>query len=176
MADDERRRRCDALLHEHRRILFKVAAVYASNAEDRRDLAQDIALQTWRSFDRYDAARPFSTWLYRIALNVGLSHARREREKPAMVGVDLLDALGGGTPIHEPDERLALLAHAIEGLAPLERALALLYLDELPYVEIAAVLGLSETNVGTRIARLKQRLRRQLAGTIPEQERAHGTR
>lgn len=70
----------------------------------------------------------FSTWLYRIALNVGLSHARREREKPAMVGADQLDALGGGTPIHEPDERLALLARAVEGLAPLERALALLYL------------------------------------------------
>lgn len=176
MADDEPRRRCEALLHEHRRIVFKVAGVYARNAEDRRDLAQDIALQVWRSFARYDATRPFSTWLYRIALNVGLSHARREREKPAMVGADQLDALGGGTPIHEPDERLALLARAIEGLAPLERALALLYLDELPYAEIAGVLGLSETNVGTRIARLKQRLRRQLAGTTAEQERAHGTR
>ena len=176
MTDDERRRRCDALLHEHRRIVFKVAGVYARSAEDRRDLAQEMALQVWRSFARYDVTRPFSTWLYRIALNVGLSHARRQREKPTMVGVDLLDALGGGMPIHEPDGRLALLARAIEGLAPLERALALLYLDELPYAEIAGVLGLSETNVGTRIARLKQRLRRQLAGNHPETEHTHGTR
>ena len=70
---------------------------------DRNDLAQEIALQVWRSFARYEASRPFSTWIYRIALNVGLSHARREREKPTMVGADLLDALDGGTPIHEPD-------------------------------------------------------------------------
>jgi RNA polymerase sigma-70 factor (ECF subfamily) len=165
MADEERRRRCESLLREHRRIVFKVAAVYARNAEDRQDLAQDIALQVWRSFASYDPARPFTTWMYRVALNVGLSHARRERERPAMVGADALDALEGGTPILEPDERLAQLARAIEALEPLERALALLYLDELPYTEIAGVLGLSETNVGTRIARLKHRLRQQLIGT-----------
>lgn len=168
MAGD-RRRHCDALLREHRRIVFKVAAVYARNAEDRQDLAQDIALQVWRSFATYDSARPFATWMYRVALNVGLSHARREREKPAMVGTDMLDAMEGGTPIAEPDERLLHLARAIEGLEPLERALALLYLDELPYAEIATVLGLSETNVGTRIARLKQRLRKRM-------EAHHGTR
>ncbi|KJV26394.1 RNA polymerase sigma factor [Luteibacter yeojuensis] len=167
MAED-RRRHCDALLREHRRIVFKVAAVYARNADDRQDLAQDIALQVWRSFASYDPARPFATWMYRVALNVGLSHARRERERPAMVGADMLDAMEGGTPIAEPDERLLQLARAIEGLEPLERALALLYLDELPYAEIAAVLGLSETNVGTRIARLKQRLRRRM-------EAHHGT-
>lgn len=69
-----------------------------------------------------------------------------------------------------------MLARAIGGLAPLERALALLYLDELPYAEIAVVLGLSETNVGTRIARLKQRLRLQLTGNHPGKEHAHGTR
>ncbi|QDE38682.1 sigma-70 family RNA polymerase sigma factor [Luteibacter pinisoli] len=165
MADEERRRRCESLLREHRRIVFKVAAVYARNAEDRQDLAQDIALQVWRSFASYDPARPFTTWMYRVALNVGLSHARRERERPPMEGADALDALEGGMPIVEPDERLAHLARAIEALEPLERALALLYLDELPYTEIAGVLGLSETNVGTRIARLKQRLRRQLIGT-----------
>lgn len=175
MVNEERRRRCDALLHEHRRIVFKVAAVYARQPEDRRDLAQDIALQVWRSFGSYDTARPFATWLYRVALNVGLSHARREREKPTLVGAEALDGLGGGTPIAEPDERLALLARAIDALEPLERALALLYLDELPYAEIALVLGLSETNVGTRIARLKQRLRRQMAAVANDEEVPHGT-
>ncbi|QWT18497.1 sigma-70 family RNA polymerase sigma factor [Bacillus sp. NP157] len=167
MASEERRRRCEALLQAHRGIVFKVAAVYARHREDRQDLAQEIALQVWRSFGSYDPSRPFPTWMYRVALNVGLSHARRERERPASLGADLLDAMEGGTPIAEPDERLALLASAIERLEPLERALALLYLDELPYAEIATVLGISETNVGTRIARLKQRLRRQLAPATP---------
>jgi RNA polymerase sigma factor (sigma-70 family) len=165
----ERRQAFEALLQTHRKILFKVAAVYARGEEDRRDLGQEIALQLWRSFGSYDAGRPFSTWMYRVALNVGLSHARRERERPQpldAVPLDavMIDTLGGGTPIDEPDERLGTLLRAIDALEPLDRALILLYLDELPYAEIGAVIGLSESNVGTRIARLKQRLRRDLTG------------
>src|SRR5262245_17763510 len=65
------------LLEMHERIVFKVAALYCHNAEDRRDLAQEITAQLWRAFPRYDEARPFSTWAYRIALNVAISYARR---------------------------------------------------------------------------------------------------
>lgn len=172
MANEDRRRRFEALLRTHGKIVFKVAAIYARGQEDRRDLGQEIALQLWRSFGSYDPSRPFSTWMYRIALNVGLSHARRERERPCPLDEKLIDTLGGGTPIDEPDERLGALARAIEGLGPLERALILLYLDELSHAEIGAVLGMSESNVGTRIARLKQRLRRNVTGeTITHTQR-----
>ena len=171
MAGQDKRQAFEALLRTHRKIVFKVAAVYARGEEDRRDLAQEIALQLWRSFGSYDAGRPFSTWMYRVALNVGLSHARRERERPQPLDESLIDTLGGGTPIEEPDERLAALARAIEGLEPLDRALILLYLDELSYVDIAAVMGISESNVGTRIARLKQRLRRDITGETTTQRR-----
>ena len=176
MADEERRRECDMLLHIHRKIVFKVAAVYARGEEDRRDLAQDIALQVWRSFATFDTSRPFSTWMYRVALNVGLSHARRARERHQPLDDALIDTLGGGTPIDEPDERLAMLSAAIEALAPLERALAVLYLDDLSHAEIAMVMGVSESNVGTRIARLKQRLRRDLTGNSLTKGNRHGTR
>src|SRR6185295_3103322 len=64
------------LLEQHRRMVFKVANTYA-RAPDREDLAQEIAAQLWRAFPDYDPSRPFSTWLYRIALNVGISHLRR---------------------------------------------------------------------------------------------------
>lgn len=174
MADAERRRAFEALLQTHRKIVFKVAAVYARGEEDRRDLAQDILLQVWRSFGSYEADRPFSTWMYRVALNVGLSHARRQRERMQPLDEALIDTLGGGTPIDEPDERLTQLARAIGMLEPLDRALILLYLDEQPYAEIAAVLGIGESNVGTRLARLKQRLRRDMTGD-PTGEN-HGTR
>jgi RNA polymerase sigma-70 factor (ECF subfamily) len=171
MADEDRRRAFETLLQTHRKIVFKIAAVYARGEEDRRDLGQEIALQLWRSFASYDAARPFATWMYRVALNVGLSHARRERERPQPLDEALIDTLGGGTPIDEPDERLLLLARAIEALEPLDRALVVLYLDELSYADIAAVLGMSESNVGTRIARLKQRLRRDVTGEATTQRR-----
>lgn len=176
MADEDKRRAFEALLQTHRKIVFKVAAVYARGEEDRRDLGQEIALQLWRAFGSYDPSRPFSTWMYRVALNVGLSHARRERERPRPLDEALIDTLGGGTPIDEPDERLLALARAIEALEALDRALILLYLDELSYADIAAVLGMSESNVGTRIARLKQRLRRDITGEATTQRRTHGTR
>lgn len=171
MVDEDTRRAFAALLQTHRKIIFKVAAVYARGEEDRRDLGQEIALQLWRSFGSYDAVRPFSTWMYRVALNVGLSHARRERERPQPLDAALIDTLAGGTPIDEPDERLTMLARAIESLEPLDRALMLLYLDELSYADIAAVLGMSESNVGTRVARLKQKLRRELTGETTTQRR-----
>ena len=176
MADTDRRRAFEALLQTHRKIVFKVAAVYARSEDDRQDLAQEILLQLWRSFAGYDAARPFSTWMYRVALNVGLSHARRQRERTQPLDATLVDTLGGGTPIDEPDERLALLARVIDTLEPLDRALVLLYLDEQPYAEIAAVLGIGESNVGTRLARLKQRLRRDMTGAMSPNGEHHGTR
>lgn len=176
MADADRQRTFEALLQTHRKIVFKVAAVYARGEEDRRDLAQEILLQVWRSFAGYDAARPFSTWMYRVALNVGLSHARRQRERTQPLDETLIDTLAGGTPINEPDERLSELARAIGMLEPLDRALMMLYLDEQPYAEIAAVLGIGESNVGTRLARLKQRLRRDMAGAAPQAGGNHGTR
>jgi len=176
MAEAERRRAFEALLQTHRKIVFKVAAVYARGEEDRRDLAQEILLQVWRSFGGYDAGRPFSTWMYRVALNVGLSHARRQRERTQPLDASHIDTLGGGTPIEEPDERLAQLTRAIESLEPLDRALILLYLDEQPYAEIATVLGIGESNVGTRLARLKQRLRRHMTGAAPTTGENDGTR
>lgn len=176
MADTDRRRAFEALLQTHRKIVFKVAGVYARGEADRQDLAQEILLQVWRSFAGYDEGRPFSTWMYRVALNVGLSHARRQRERTQPLDATLVETLGGGTPIDEPDERLVQLARVIESLEPLDRALILLYLDEQPYAEIAAVLGIGESNVGTRLARLKQRLRRDMTGTILPTGENHGTR
>lgn len=156
---DDRRQRCEILLREHRAILFKVAAVYAHDMEDRHDLAQEIALQVWRSFASYDVSRPFSTWMYRVALNVGLSHARRRSERMQPLDDALADTLGGGTPIDQPDERVAWLMRAIGALPPLDRALVMLHLDELSYAEIASVLGIAESNVGTRLNRIRQRWR-----------------
>ena len=149
------------LLDQHRRMVFKVANTYA-RPSDREDLAQEIAAQLWRAFPDYDPSRPFSTWLYRIALNVGISHLRvhaaRER-RTVPLEVELHEAADSS---HEPDadDASRLLAKFIAQLDALNRALLLLYLDERSYREIADILGISETNVSTKINRLKERLRR----------------
>jgi len=157
--------RFESLLHEHRRIVFKVAGLYSRSAADRDDLVQEISAQLWRSFGGYDESRAkFSTWLYRIALNVAISQARRwpEADRFEPLEAHHLETVGGGEPIPEQDERLTALYAFIGQLDPLNRALILLYLEDRSYTEMAAILGLSETNVATKLGRIKQKLRGQM--------------
>lgn len=155
------------LLDEHRKILFKVAGSYARGAEDRRDLVQEMVVQLWRSFDRYDPALRFSTWMYRIALNVAISFLRSESRRartfvPAEDEILALAIAPAGTADIEGD--LRAMWQAIDGLDALDRALLILYLDGQSHETIAEVLGLSPTNVGTKIGRIKTRLRRDMSG------------
>ena len=154
-----------ALFVPHRKIVFKVAGMYCWHPEDRRDLAQEITVQLWRSFPAYDPQRSFSTWMYRIALNVAISFARKAGVR-AKYAVSLDE--GVGDPIDprpaadEGDERVLALHRFIAGLDTLNRALLLLYLEEHSYRDISDVLGISETNVATKINRLKQRIRKEM--------------
>lgn len=165
MTGRQHQQRFESLLHEHRRIVFKVAGLYSRSAADRDDLVQEIATQLWRSFGGYDEGRAkFSTWLYRIALNVAISHLRREggqagRFEP--LDEWHLETLAG-EPAAEPDERLAALYAFIGELDALNRALILLYLEDKSYAEIAEVLGISAGNVATKVNRIKHRLRGQM--------------
>ena len=161
------RDRFQALLAQHEKIVFKVANMYCRNAEDRRDLAQEICVQAWRSFGSYDAARSFSTWMYRIALNVAISFARSAglRERHAVpLDEEVHDIADDNAMPHEPDERVRVLHNFIDQLDALNRALMLLYLEDRSYREIAEVLGITKTNVATKINRLKQRIRSGIAG------------
>lgn len=160
-----RQRRFETLLEAHRGIVYKVAAGYARGEDDRAELAQEIAAQLWRAFPGYDAQRSFSTWMYRIALNVAISHLRERSRRHDTVALDedlhALPAEPGESP--ESAQRLRLLQRLIAQQPPLDRALLLLYLEDRGHREIAEVLGLSESNVATKIGRLKQRLRAALA-------------
>lgn len=149
----------EALLGEHAGILHKVANTYCRNLADREDLAQEIAVQLWRSFPRFDGRCRFSTWAYRIALNVAISHVRQESARARHTvpagdhHLEIADETG------PPPEDLQLLHRFIEGLDGLDKALVLLYLDGNSHQEIANVLGVSATNVATKIGRLKEKLR-----------------
>lgn len=156
-------------LEAHRRIVHAVAGNYARGAADREDLAQEIVVQLWRSFDRYDEGLPFSTWTYRVALNVAISFSRGQtRRASRFVAAEepVLELVADPRPdpaVEADDERLALLRRWIAGLDELDRALVLLYLDDLSHETIGQILGISTSNVGTKIHRLKSRLRRDLA-------------
>lgn len=168
MTDHTRQQRFEQLLAQHERIVFKIAGLYAP-ADDRRDLAQEIIIQLWPSFGRYDERQAkFSTWMYRIALNVAISATRRHHGSLASRIEPLeqhhLETIASHPATVEKDERLDALYAFVGELEPLNRALILLYLDERPYSEIADVLGISETNVATKIGRIKQTLRSRMIG------------
>jgi RNA polymerase sigma-70 factor (ECF subfamily) len=155
-----------SLIEEHKKILFKVAGSYCSNPADRQDLLQEIVVQLWQSFRRYDDRFRFSTWMYRIALNVAISFYRRESRRTRKLvpaGDSILEVAAEASDTLESDENLRRLRELIASLDELDRALIVMYLDGNRYDAIAEVLGITESNVGTRIGRIKQRLRRDAA-------------
>ena len=158
------------LLDQHTGIIRKVAAAYTGSRADRLDLMQEISLQLWKAYPRYAPERPFSTWMYRIALNVAISFLRsatRPHRQTVSLEETVLD-VADETATPETDERVAELERVIAGLEPLNRALLLLYLDDRSYREIASILGITETNVATKISRLKERVRQKMAQTSAE--------
>jgi len=155
--------RFQTLIEEHKKILYKVCNSYCRNRDDRDDLAQEITFQLWRAFGTFDARCQFSTWMYRIALNVAISFYRREstRTRP-LVPIDAR-LLEESPDTASPPEEILLLYQFIEGLDPLNKGLILLYLDGYSYQEIADVLGIRETNVATKINRLKQKMKQEFS-------------
>lgn len=148
-----------ALLEAHRRLLYKVARVYGRSPEDREDLMQEAVGQLWRAFPRYDARHRFSTWMYRIVLNVAISWRRRERTQTQHLVPAGEEIFQVALDAADESEDVALLYRCIEKFDDLDRALLMLYLDGRSHQEISGVLGITTTNVATKIGRLKDRLR-----------------
>ncbi|HZV77778.1 MAG TPA: RNA polymerase sigma factor [Candidatus Babeliales bacterium] len=151
-------------LERHRGILLKVAGAYCHRLADREDLVQEMIVALWRAYGGFGGRAAFSTWMYRIAVNVAISFRRREARRPHETGTASDAILQLTAPEPETDESLAALRALIGELDPLNRALMLLYLDDCPQAEIAEILGISATNVATKIGRIKERLKREAAG------------
>ena len=155
------------LVRRHAGLIHKIAYAYGRDASDREDVVQEVLVQLWRSRAKYDARFKETTWVWRIALNVAISFQRRERRHRE--GRRELDLHAHDThePIHaitiaaaeEPGEDVQRLLACIEDLNTLERALVLLYLDGNDHPSISDVLGISVSNVGTKLGRIKDKLR-----------------
>ena len=147
-------------LERHRGIPRKVAGAYCRNPADREDCVAEIVAQLWRSYPRYDPTKTFSTWAWRIAVNVAISFYRRgrtEAERAVPVEGDAFERIASPEP--EPSEPLERLYALVARLDEFDRALVVLYLDDRPYAEIADVLGITQTNVATKLGRIKLRMR-----------------
>ncbi len=148
------------VITQHKGIFLKIARTYCRNEEDKQDLVQEMMIQVWRGLPRYNSKFPVSTWLYRVALNVAISFYRKQRRRLPMVGPVLEETLvlADEQPSAQ-QEQLQLLEQFIASLNDLDKALILLYLDDKSYAEIAQIMGISVSNVGTKLGRVREKLR-----------------
>ena len=163
MMDKDRTANFLVIVEKNKGILFKVANSYCRNIEDRKDLVQEIILQLWKSFDNYNEKFKLSTWIYRISLNVAISFYRKENSRKRIskpITTDIFDF--SDTEIsNEKETNLAVLKQMISKLNDLNKALMLLYLEEKSYKEISEIIGITETNVATKISRIKSQLKKE---------------
>ena len=161
-----------SLVDQHKNILYKISRSYCRTAEDRRDLTQEMIIQLWRSFDSYDDNRVWSTWMYRVALNVAISYLRKESKRIPADSKLLEDVRALNHENHDDQDELqgqiAFLYAFINQLKKFDRALMLLYLDDHSYQEIADILGITKTNVATKISRIKSLLKQHVSTDLQE--------
>jgi len=154
-------------LTEHRGLIHRVVMLYAFTFSDREDLYQEIATALWQSQDKFEGRAKETTWIYRVALNTALN--LRRRKTPIMEELTDEEHL----PEAPESERLDWVYSRLRTLGPVERSLVLLYLDGNSYEDISEVMGLSVSNVGVKINRVKARLR-DLLSTETMEEKANG--
>lgn len=153
-------------IDEHKKIIYKIVNSYCQNKEDRKDLEQEIIIQLWNSFDKYNSDYKYSTWMYRIALNVAISFYRKEKKwsiKNDFYNEESIFKIEEDTSEEQTElnYHLKLLQEFIHNLNELNKALMLLYLEEKSYEEIAEILGITKTNVATKISRIKLKLKKE---------------
>ena len=144
------------IISENKGIIYKVSNAYCSIETERQDLIQEIIIQIWKSFPNYNNKYKISTWIYRIALNVAISLYRKQNSKKKLTTVSIEDyQLSDENENIEKELQIKQLYKFIHELKELDRALILLYLEEKNYKEISEILGISHTNVATKISRIK---------------------
>lgn len=152
------------LLESHQGILIKVARTYCQDIEERQDLIQEIKIQIWLSLNKYNQEFKMSTWLYRIAINTAITYYRKNGNKhQALTALDHEIPQSSEHFDSEKESKLNLLEQLIYELNEFDKALILLYLEGKKHEEISNIIGLTKSNVGTKIGRIKGELKRKFS-------------
>ena len=159
MADHQIHERFISIVEENLGIILKISKAYTNTAQDREDLVNDIAYEMWKSFPRFEGRSKISTWMYRIALNTAMNYRKKvQRKRDFLYGAIEICAVEPSNET-ESNQQIELLYDCIAELDEYSKAIILLYLDGYKHDEIAEVTGISKTNVGTRISRIKEQLK-----------------
>lgn len=147
------------LIKDNQGLIIKVSRLYTNSLEDEQDLFQEIVLQLWRSYDTFKGNSKISTWMYRVALNTAITLFRKKTKSPQ---TDELMDFHYQDFIEDDDEKqmqISLLYKVVKMLPNVERAIVMMYLDDLPYRDISENLGITEVNARVKMNRLKKTLK-----------------
>jgi RNA polymerase sigma-70 factor (ECF subfamily) len=147
------------LINTNRGLIYKVCHLYCRDDDDKKDLFQEIVLQLWTSYPHFRKESRGSTWLYRVALNTAISNFRKESRKPEGKSISASELQIPDMNLRQDEnDTTGLLQQAIGKLSEIEKAIIMLYLDDKSYDEIAEIIGITHSNVGVRINRIKIKL------------------
>lgn len=150
------------LIRKHEGLIFKITRAYANDATDQKDLYQEIVYQLWKSFDSFRSESKITTWMYRIALNTSLTFNARsyKKMKSTQLDFDVIDEVNESLKLK--NEKISLLYEKINGLNAMDKGIVLLFLEGRSHHDISEIMGISKSNVGTKLNRIKQKLKSQI--------------
>jgi len=150
------------IIKENEGIIYKITSIYSNNREDQKDMYQEVVYQLWKSFDSYKGKSKISTWIYRIALNRSITYQNKGKRKVNEVPLNFEILNISNEPDTIMEERISTLYAHIKLLNSIEKGLILLFLEGKNYDEIASITGFTKTNIGTRLGRIKEKLKSQI--------------
>lgn len=156
MDKSELEKRFIGMIQQSERIIYKVCSIYTSDENPLSDLYQDVVCNLWTAYPKFRDECSISTWIYRVALNTCISGLRKKKRSPQSSDLSQLqDAFIQPDDLTDEIKEMYRLIHQLKNL---ERAIILLYLEEKSYQEIADITGLSVSNIGVRLKRIKEKL------------------
>ena len=147
-------------VHDYQRIIHKLCRIYRDTPEDQEDLFQEIVIQLWKAFPKFRGESKFSTWLYRIGINVAITQYRKHKNRIYETDIESLKfELPADELSLEQEEQLQQMYSAISQLNDIEKAIVMLYLEDRSYDEMEEIMGISNGNLRVRMNRIKEKLR-----------------
>ncbi len=150
------------MIKENEGLLYKITTLYTQDRDDREDLYQEIVYQLWKSYHTFKKDSKPSTWMYRVALNTAIYHLKKSKRKVSTVPLDNENLRFPDSRDTFEEEQIQTLYMQIQKLSLMEKGIILLYLEGKNHEEIAIIVGLSVSNIGTRMSRIREKLKTQM--------------
>ncbi|MFC2713505.1 MAG: RNA polymerase sigma factor [Segatella salivae] len=153
---DDDQKQFSVMIRQNKNTIFTVCYMFSKDQEEVNDLFQEVLIRLWQGFDNYKGNSKERTWIYRVALNTCISFDRKKRrhnKKQVYMGDDLF-----GCNEHD-SQQTEVLHKRITRLRPLDRAIVLLWLEDISYEEIGSIIGITAKNVSVRLYRIREQLK-----------------